>query len=227
MNSTENTLLRKMLGNKEYLTVFDVPKVEAFGNKFFHDTKRLYRAYETLISGDVSEENKQTDDCILFEQKGNKNWILGVSDNDGIELPFLEMKDLLSSLMDIQEKILPLGTVIDLNKDFITKNIPQIEALDHFRVVITHRFLSYLESVFYPYAGVLYPTGMLGRPEFIYFTYSMIEDVVQEGFSDVLEQEYVNAMKSELLAEKQMHSAGFATEEEIDKLARILEGRNE
>lgn len=36
------------------------------------------------------------------------------------------MQDLLAGIMDIQEKILPLGTVVELNKEFIARKIPQV-----------------------------------------------------------------------------------------------------
>lgn len=219
----EKNLLRKWLVEKEYLTLFDIPKIESFGNKYFHNTKPLYSTYEALLQ-DETIRNDTIDSVPAIAKKEDGTRILHISEDDEIILTDENMKELLSGILDIQEQILPLGTVVDLNKDIFAREIPQIRDMEFLRVVITHRFLAYLDNVYYPYAGVIYPIGMLGRTEFLHFSYSMIDNVVHKGFSDESEFEYVIAMKNELIINRKMHSVGFAGEHELSRLAEILRG---
>lgn len=222
----EKTLLRQWLKTRAYLTIFDIPKIENFGARFFHNTKPLYHSYEMLLKGGEEFADARSD-CPKINRNTDDKLILQSGEKKIIELSCRDMQDLLVGIIDIQEKVLPLGTVVELNKEFVARKIPQILEVDSFRIVITHRFLSYINNVYYPYAGVIYPIGMLGRAEFIHFSYGMINDVVYEGFSDESETEYVIAMKKELVIGRQMHSAGFASQDEFRYLTKILGGHKD
>lgn len=216
----EKELLRQWLGKKEYLSVFDIPKLDALGNSAFHNTGFLYEIYEALMMGEDLPETAEEKPCRIFKGEDD-TWTLAISEKE-ISLSFEDMKDLLSGMIDLQEEIYPLGSVVALNKDFMARNIPEIGKLDSFRVVITHRFLSYIDTAYYQYAGVIYPFGMLGRPEVLHFSSAMINEVVHKGFSDEVEEEYVFRMKNELLVERGMHSAGFATKKEFEEIDKKI-----
>lgn len=218
---TEKELLRQWLGKKEYLSVFDIPKLDELGNKAFHNVGFLYEAYEALAKEDAAGDTEiaisHNDGVCRLTRKDDGVWTLSAFDKE-ITLAFEDMKDVLIGMIDLQEEIYPLGSVVALNKDFMARNIPEIGKLDSFRVVITHRFMSYADSIYYPYAGVIYPFGMLGRPEVLYFSYAMVDEVMHKGFADESEDAYVYEMKKELILERGMHSVGFATKEELEKI---------
>ena len=134
-----------------------------------------------------------------------------------------QLKEIVAGMIDILETILPLGTVVDLKKEFLQKNI-QISDIQNIRIIITHRFL-YQENdkAYFPYAGVVYPVGMFDGNKLINFTPAMIDTVVHKGYSDAQEEAYVYMMKQELILEEGMHSYGFSTEEEQRTLQRRVE----
>ena len=120
----------------------------------------------------------------------------------------------------LTEEVLPLGSVVDLKKELFSF----IKDVDRIRIVITYRFLAKEESKgYFPYAGVVYPTGMLGRKEVIYFTPALIEQVVHRGFEDIQEHQYIYLMKREFIIEKGMKSFGFGTREEIENFMKEKE----
>lgn len=51
-----------------------------------------------------------------------------------------QMRELLAGIIDIQEPILPLGSVVDLKKEILQDRI-NLKDVDKVRIVITHRFL--------------------------------------------------------------------------------------
>ncbi|MFI3201966.1 MAG: DUF4176 domain-containing protein [Eubacteriales bacterium] len=120
-----------------------------------------------------------------------------------------ELLELLAVLCDLVEEILPVGSVVVLKKEFLTK-IPGIENVDQFRLVITNRFLLNNESTFHTYAGSAYPISNFNGKEVMCFSKSLIDQVVFLGFSDEQEEAYVSLMKYELIMEKGKHSAGLS-----------------
>ena len=221
---SEKDLLRQWLGNKEYLSVFDVPKLDAFGEETYHNTALLYEIYEKLMSEDEMSGGMQSGEA-KYGIRGNDDGTRTLSiDGREINLPFDEMKELIQGLSDIGEDTLPLGSTVELDKDFMSRNIPAVASVPSIRVIITHRFLSYTDKVYYPYAGVLYPIGMLGRTEVLHFSAPMIKEVIHRGYSDEAEDEYVYMMKKELILERDMHSAGFATREELEEIEKLIKG---
>ena len=120
-----------------------------------------------------------------------------------------ELLKLLAVCCDLVEKILPLGTVVELKKEFLTE-IPGVENINQIRLVITNRFLVNDERTFHTYAGVIYPISNFNGKEVMCFSENLINKVVFQGFSDEQEDAYVTLMKYELLIEQEKISAGFS-----------------
>lgn len=85
----------------------------------------------------------------------------------------------------------------------------------------TGRFTaSHDKKTYFPYVGVVYPTGILKKDQFIYFTSALIGSVVQEGYRDEAEETYVLLMKKEMLLENQAVSFGFLGKEKAAEYAK-------
>ena len=135
-----------------------------------------------------------------------------------------EMKDFLEHLIGVFEEILPLGSVVDLKKEFLEETLP-LEEVEHVRIVIVQRYVGESpEGFYYPYAGTLYPTGIPGSSRLVEFTPSLIEKVVRRGYSDEQEDAYVYLMKRELMLERGLHSMGFADKKEREAYGAFLKG---
>ena len=137
-----------------------------------------------------------------------------------------ELKDFLEYLISIFEEVLPLGSVVDLKKEFLEETIP-LKDVERVRVVIVQRYVGESpEGFYYPYAGTLYPTGIPGSRRLIEFTPSLIENVVRHSYSDEQEDAYVYLMKRELMLERKLHSMGFADKKEREVYMEYLKGVN-
>jgi hypothetical protein len=167
-------------------------------------------------------EDEETD--IHFE-RDEEDYILAC---EGKEVIFTKeaFKEIITSMLDLLEDTLPLGTVVELKQETFKDNKAYKE-VEHVRMVITHRFLGKDEDKFYfPYAGVVFPTGMLGHKEVLYFTRPLIETVLQKGYTNEEEEGFVNFMKNELIIEKGKHTFGYANEEDIEVFnKRIKKGK--
>lgn len=134
--------------------------------------------------------------------------------DDRMEFDYIEIKEIITGLIDILEKIYPLGTMVELKKEYLEK-IESKEKIEKVRIVIVNRYMFHNDlNTYFQYAGVVYPLGMFEKRKVIQFTSALIDKVVHEGYSDKQEDAYVYLMKKELIVEKKMHSFGFATEEE-------------
>ena len=122
----------------------------------------------------------------------------------------------LAIIIDALDETLPLGSVVDLKKEYLKDNLP-VDEIDNVRIVITYRFLHNPKDQFYfPYAGVVYPIGSLGQDRMLHFTSPFIARVVHKGFSDGQDEAFVSAMKQELLCNRRLHSFSFATKDEVE-----------
>jgi len=185
---------------------------------YVDDMKSLFKIYEAFIENDrflVDEERN-----VKYEKDGEE-YILALEGKECVfeKEPF---RKILVSMFDLLEDTLPLGSVVDLKKSAYAKNT-RINEIDELRMVITYRFLGREEdSHYFPYAGVVYPTGMLGQKEVLYFTRPLIENVVREGYHDEKEDAYVYLMKQELVVEKGKNSFGYAKPEEIESFNKMV-----
>ncbi|ROR29176.1 hypothetical protein EDD66_103111 [Mobilisporobacter senegalensis] len=184
-----------------------------FGWYYQRDLNFLYEILGGLEVGDVVLHDQKKG---MKFKKQNDNCFLSVNNQQQIELNKTDMKEFIISLILIMEDILPLGSVVDLKKEYFTNEILKSKA-EKVRMIITHRFLSKDGAdIYFPYAGVVYPTGMLGRGEVLYFTPGLIEAVIYRGFEDIQEVAYVSQMKREYILEKNMISCGFVHKEKVE-----------
>lgn len=194
---------------------------EALGKivaSYVSDSSFLLQIYEAFVENDrfVEDEGRQ----IAYERDGDDYLFL----LEGKEYVFSkeQFRKILLSMLDLLEDTIPLGSVVDLKKSAY-QHMKDIDQIEHLRLVVTHRFLGKEEdSHYFPYGGVVYPTGMLGRKEILYFTRPLVESVVHEGYRDEKEDAYVYLMKKELVIEEGKHSFGYATKEEIDTFNQII-----
>ena len=187
---------------------------------YVDDVSFLFKIYEVFIEGERFLEDEENE--VTYERDG-EDYILKY---DGKECVFdkEEFKKVLVSMLDLLEDTLPLGTVVDLKKSAY-KNVVELEDVEEIRMVVTYRFLGDIEQGYYfPYAGVVYPTGMLGQKEVLYFTRPLVENIVRGGYRDEKEDAYVYLMKKELVIEKGANTYGYATPEEIESFNQKIKG---
>ncbi|WP_040214622.1 DUF4176 domain-containing protein [Clostridium polynesiense] len=128
-----------------------------------------------------------------------------------IQLAKDEMLKMLATLIDFLEEVLPLGSVVELNTNFIKEIFGEEQIEKSLKIVITHRFLfKEGEKEYFPYAGVRYPIGTYDNDKMIHFTSAAIEKILQRGFRDIEEEAYICVMKNEMLAKNDMYSIGFS-----------------
>lgn len=132
-------------------------------------------------------------------------------------------RELIARFIDIFEPIHPLGTVVALSEDF-SKSLKLKNQKDKVKVVIIERFASTKDKeTYFPYIGIVYPVGMLGRGKCIHFTSALIDSVVQEGFRDEMEDAYVLLMKKELILDNDAMSFGFLERDRMEQYRDELE----
>jgi len=182
------------------------------------DYKELYNFYENLTKH-VERYDGETISYIKNDDKFNISFL-----NKTIQLDFEETKTLIVGLIDILEDILPLGSVVRLKKEYLSRML-QGEDVENVDIVIVNRFIFHNGSnVYIPYAGVPYPTGFVGKANGILFTPSLIEKVLHKGYKEDQDAAYSYLMKNELIVEKKMHSLGFANNEEVEKFNELSKG---
>lgn len=195
--------------------------IKELANKYKTNVSFLYSINQCLVNKTGALEDKRKGTRYEYQEEES---ILAFG-TKSLRLPHKQMKQVIAGMIDIFEDILPLGTVVDLKKDYFAKVMPDIEKVDNFRVVITYRFLHYEGgNVYFPYAGLIYPVGATIPPTMIHFTPMTIEKVVHMGFSDEFEQAFVMKEKIEHIVENKMHSVTFSDEEEISQLSEKIKG---
>lgn len=126
-----------------------------------------------------------------------------------------DFRRILAVMIDIYEDIYPLGTVVDLKKEYYRDILP-VDEVEHIRVVINYRFVPCSENMYIPYVGSIYPVGNSGaNTSGLHFTPMAIEKVVHMGFLDEEENAFLFQKKLELIVENDMHSSGFAKKDEL------------
>lgn len=206
------SLWREYMETTPYIQETDRDIMGQIAGCYVEDPRFLFRVYEALVEQERFLEDEENE--VRYERDGME-YILSINDETCV---FGEdsFRHVLVSMLDLLDNTLPLGSVVDLKKEAY-RGKANMEGISHIRMVITHRFLGREEdSHYFPYAGVVYPTGMLGRQEVLYFTSPLVEKVVKEGYRDEEEDAYVYLMKQELVIEKGKSSFGYATKEDIE-----------
>lgn len=205
-------LWKEFMEHTDYINNRDKEIMEKIVGIYVDNTGFLFQVYEAFIENDRFMEDEQNG--VRYERE-DEEYILSY---EGKECIFNKknFKKVLAAMLDLLEDTIPLGSVVDLRKDAYA-GIADLQDVEHIRMVVTYRFLgTEEESYYFPYAGVVYPTGMLGRKEVLYFTRPLVERIVKEGYRDEQEDAYVYLMKKELVVEKRKNSYGYADKEEIE-----------
>lgn len=216
-------LWKEFMEHTGYIRDCDREIMGKIAGLYIEDSAFLLKVYEAFVENErfLIDEEKN----VRYEREEDM-YILSL---EGRECIFEKgyFRKVIAGLLDLLEDTLPLGSVVDLRKD-VYQNVSDVQNIDHIRLVITYRFLcGEQDSYYFPYAGVVYPTGMLGRKEVLYFTRPLVEKVVKKGYSDEQEDAYVYLMKKELVVEKKMNSFGYAEREDIKKFnKRVKEDGN-
>lgn len=198
-------LFKEFIRTKEFIPETDYELLEEIAIKYQDNTTALSKLYNDFI-----DENPlaKTEDLALHYKKIEDSFILAYqSETTGYSKE--DFKIFLMGMISLLNDMLPLGSVVTL------KN--RNENSTPLKVVITYRFLAQKEDIHYfPYGGVVYPVGMLGNDNILYFTESMIDKIVLNGYQDEQEDDFVYLMKKEMLVERQMVSFGYSTKEELE-----------
>lgn len=208
---------------KEYLKEADYLKdkakqLEAMGKLFYDNVSFLYDIYPLIGTGKECREDKESG--LIFETEIGDLHVLR-KDGGAVGFKTEEIKRLLIDMIGLFEEILPIGSIVDLNKEVLSKNV-DVSEIQKFRVAIVKRFLGNGNGCYYPYGAVVYPLGTSGKKRLMTFTPALIENVVFTGYSDDMEEYFIYLMKKELIINQRRKSAGFATKQELEKLRESI-----
>ena len=207
--------------NKKYLDEEYKKIICNFSSDIYNkNIKELYDINECIV------ENRKLYEGINISYVQQNDQYMIIIDGSIIELKLEQIKEIIRGLIDILDDTLPLGTVVKLKKEYMKKIIKNKEIKDA-EFVIVNRFVFHNEvKIFLPYVGIVYPVGFIESAEAFHFTPSLIEEVVHRGYSDEKDYAYTYLIKKELIVEKNMHSFGFASQEEIEKYKEISKVKN-
>ena len=175
------------------------------------DLSLFYNMNKIIVEGEGEISDKtlnmdffcKSDKCGLYTNKSE------------IIMDALEFRKIIAALIDIYEDMYPLGTGLDLKKQYY-KDILPVDEVENIRVVVNYRFVPCSENMYIPYVGNIYPIGNDGsNTTGIHFTPMAVEKVVHMGFLDDAETAFLFQKKLELIVENNMHSSGFAWNEEV------------
>lgn len=205
-------LLTMWLNKLEYLD--DTKKAQLYDiGCAFCDAKNIKFLYE--INNTIQDkENMCRDDknslTYLFEEDKH---ILIYKDNK-MEFTYEQIEEIIFGLIDLLEEIYPLGTAVELKKEYLEKMTGKKD-IESVQVIIVNRFIFYNDvKTFFHYSGIVHPVGFLEEGRVIHFTAPLIDKVLKEGYSNEKDDVYNYLMKKELILDKGMHSFGFSTEGE-------------
>lgn len=182
------------------------------------DLEFLYEINKTIYE----KENTCRDDKINFVYVYEEDKHVLIYKDIRMEFTYEQIKEVIFGLIDILGKVYPLGTAVELKKEYIGKIVAEKD-VKNAQVVIVNRFISHEDAKsFFQYSAVVYPIGFVGEMKVIHFTSALIDKVLKKGYADEKEEAYVYLMKKELIVDKRMHSFGFSTEEERESFERKL-----
>lgn len=212
INNKELTeeLLIQWLHKLMYLSDIKRKRLYNMACDYYDNTSFLFNINETIVKKEKFCEDKINN--VIYEGEEDKHIL--IYKDERMEFTYIEIKEIISGMIDLLDIIYPLGTMVELKKEYLDKIVPKNE-IKNARVVIVNRFIFYNEmKTYFQYAGSVYPLGIFEKGKVIQFTSALIEKVVHRGFSDEQEDAYIYLMKAELILDKKMHSFGFSTEEE-------------
>ena len=216
-------LWKEYLKKVDFISEREKENLDAIAKMYFEDQSFLLEVYKAFAKDlDYLEDQENH----VHYEKDGKDYILAL---ENIETVFDKehFAKVIAAMLDILEEMLPLGTVVDLDSEMMKlvgekindekakegEELIDVDAVENFRMVITHRFLGSDGKYYYPYAGVAYPMGMLGSSEVFYFTRAFVKDIVQKGYEDEVEYQFQYLMKRQIIVEQDMCTVGYTSAE--------------
>ena len=178
-------LWKEYLKKVDFISEREKENLDAIAKMYFEDQSFLLEVYKAFAKDlDYLEDQENH----VHYEKDGKDYILAL---ENIETVFdrEHFAKVIAAMLDLLEEMLPLGTVVDLDPETMKlagekvneekakagEELIDVDAVENFRMVITHRFLGSDGKYYYPYAGVAYPMGMLGSSEVFYFTRAFVK----------------------------------------------------
>lgn len=144
--------------------------------------------------------------------------------NDTLALDVPVFWALISKIIDCFEPVYPLGTVVELREDFSAQLGKNYKG-KKLRVVIMDRLVTTADKrTYFPYVGTIYPFGQIGTGRFLHFTTALIDSVLQMGYSDSTENDYILYRKRQLLVDYEATSFGFLSAGEMKQYEKEFGG---
>ena len=171
-----------------------------------------------LMDGDKLIAYRKVGDDLTVSA-GDKDW----------SFPIPIARTALQLMIDVMEDYLPLRSVVDL-RETLFGGFVDTKLDGELRIVITQRMAALPDKpVYFGYSGVAYPFDIIKGAELLYFTPSMIKNVVHKGYSDSSDEAYLTAVKTELIIKQGYCSYDFAEwtmKNEIHHQMRVSRERN-
>ena len=196
-------LVNDYLDQEKYLQEHQKQFLYSITRRYKYNRKGLFQLYEAIYN---KKEAFYDEDAELSYQCQGKEYIF---ENKGknVVFEYQTVKEVLGKLIDLTEDVLPIGTLVQLKKEYFAK-IFDVQKVKKVWIVITHRYLKMDDSSYFTYGGVVYPISNFNRQEILKFTPALIEKVIHTGYSDEQEDAYVYLMKKKLTIEDGQKSAG-------------------
>lgn len=207
---------------KEYVKEEEAIALTEFLGRSQKNNGQLYAIYESLWKQEKKLYTVDSKYALMITEEGS--WL--TDGNGRVEHSTEDWKKIIAKGIAFLEELLPLGSVVELKKEYMEGQIPALKEAGKVRLVITERYLSLTGNSYFPYAGVPYPIGTFGEAQRLMFSPALIEAVLSRGFSDEQEEEYQFLMKREYLLEKNMDMCGFEAEEERAVMKQLMEERH-
>ena len=176
--------------------------------------EELNQIYHAMNRG----ENYKAETLEVFIEEGHP--ILKIGGNE-IRAALGQMKDFVQKMILITEKILPLGSVVEI--DVRKLEMETEKPVSSIKVVIVDRFMKKeTEKQYVPYCGIIYPFGDSKKQ--LFFTEQAIHTVIHYGYTDRQEDAYVALIKREII--KKGYSSYSFAEAEDDKIRMLQSDSN-
>lgn len=216
--------LIKWLGKRTYLNETTRRNWFEIGLLYQNNLSFLYEIYQQVTT---DQQSLKDDEKQLFYDYESPNHCIQYKDQEMAHSKE-EITEILKGILCILEEILPLGSVVDLNWEFLKESIEQLKQAgddqngnrieevikSNLRFVITRRFIETEDNAtYFEYGGVPYPVGQDMQNILLFFTPKMIEKLIHTGYQEEREKAFVFLVKEELILERGKYSIGFQNRE--------------
>lgn len=207
---SNDNLMERWLKSNIYLSEEEKSIIKKIIKQVGNDLSIFYNMNKYIVLGKGEIQNKELQ---LSFACSEKNIYLKSSYGD-IEMDAEEFRKIIAAIIDIYEVVYPVGTVVDLDKNYF-KHRFNVDEIDDLRVVISHRYVPYGENMYIPYMGIHYPFGPLPvANNGVLFTPRAIKKVVHMGYSDEEEKAFLYKVKEAFIIEGNKQSTSFLVDNE-------------